>query len=780
MENNIKSILAKTDGTTLYDHTIEVLNLVKILSWGIEDEDFYNRCKTAAVLHDIGKCTESFQKAVKADNVVPSGIKHNIVSWAFALGWLPHNKFLTQITDAVLYHHSVPFERNISAKCCDILSSLTSEEMNLIVDFYDAFKGEIIPREECCYDTDDADYTMVSLYRSTEFVNPAKIDMESQSLLLRSILVCADRIASSCDEKYDHEKIRNNDIEYIYAITHNSHLDIPSDININKILEFRYDMNRLKLQKEIAEEAIYSYLKGTANTAMVNASAGFGKTLLGMISILKRKRKTVWCVPTREIAISTYESIKKEIEKMEIPMSVCLFYANEIQDTYNNESTLIEDYDITVSVIDSMLSRFHNNNTGHLMYSLLCGDIIFDEYHNIVTDNALFAVFSLLWNTRMMHTNGYSMFLSATPLSPYHAGIKTTEKIKSFNPPKYKGDVKINFHYIDKVEKVDKFLPNSFIICNTVAQAQNMYRYLKNNGYTEIMLYHAQFENDDLKALRNKLFCEFGKGTPVSNKIVVCTGIIGTGLDISAENIYDYTLSPSDTLQRVCGRASRFGEYDEINYFLCDFKDDEIEKIAKGNSTFIRNVYSESLRSKFINGMKGNDGKTFTKDELYGKVEKFNNLEKIVSEINAFYKEKLANSRKNLNKITLKKCSVTKKDDIRYTSKKATLRGDGHEVFIAVPYEGKDKAEYSIFTMDSERVRQIEKEPDSIDIRKFRMAFYKGNNMYQKSWKYKYGISGNNDCNFDVCVDLAYCSETPLPVYNMAYSHEYGAYCKNS
>ena len=78
--------------------------------------------------------------------------------------------------------------------------------------------------------------------------------------------------------------------------------------------------------------------------------------------------------------------------------------------------------------------------------------------------------------------------------------------------------------------------------------------------------------------------------------------------------------------------------------------------------------------------------------------------------------------------------------------------------------------------MDSERAKRIEKEPDDAEVRKFRLDFYKKNNIYQKNWKYRYGIKDYNTCNFDTCVDLAYCSETPLPLHSMKYDKELGAY----
>lgn len=767
---DIKSILAKSNGTTLYDHTREVINLVDMLCYGIKDKDFITRCRTAAVLHDIGKCTSGFQDMMK-NKIYPDDNRHNVLSWAFAMGCLPHDMFLPQITDAVLYHHSVPVNNDHPTKVCDILDSMNPEDLEVMSDFYKMFEGKVIPLESHMNYTDDTDCLSVPLYRASESLSEGKLDMEAQSLMLRAILVKADRTASDEDRRYDHEKILNNDIPYLHSIIHNISLNTIDELKFNACLEEHYDMDRLKVQQDIAEQSISLYSRKEKNTMMVNASAGFGKTLLGLMSIVKRGRKTIWCVPTREIAISTFMSVKTELEKMDYPLSVCLFFANEIQDKYKDDSESIQDYDITVSVIDSMLSSLHNNNMGHLMYSYLVGDMIFDEYHNVVGDNALFASTSLLLRTRMWFMNSYSLLLSATPVSPYHMGLRCKEKIYEFNPEKYKGDVKINFYYDENMSKFKGFLPNSFIIGGSVSQVQNIYLKLKSEGYDNLLLYHSLYDKDDMDKKRDMLFGNFGKHTPETNLITVSTNLIGTGLDVSAKNIYELPICPSDSLQRVCGRSSRFGEYDEIEYHMCDFGDKDDDGIGQGVTSFIGAVYDVKLWKKWKEYMKEFDGKVFTKNEFYKMVDDFNL--KYKNEINRYYEDRLVNSRKNLGKISLK-TSSKKKTGAEYLSKKTTLRGDGHEIFVAVPYGKKN----ILFSMDSDRVKNIiEKMPDSTDMRRYRWKYYTDHidPKTLKSWKYKYGMTGYIDCNFDVCAKLAYCSETPLPVKNMTYDPELGA-----
>lgn len=776
---DIHSILAKNDGTTLVDHTTAVLNFITALcdrsykddTHKDKDKDMLPKCQLAAVLHDIGKMTPAFQKSLK-ENKGNDDLNHNVVSWAFTCCNFEHEK---DVQNAVLYHHvtSVASEDKDTG-AVPIYNGIDEDTKDGMLRFYEYFREMLHLDKFPEYEESPSDYTEEHLLN---VVKGGTNREAKRQLFIRAALTMADRTVSS--SKYDNGRIIAGDTDYIDDIIEREFgAEGLHNIDLGKILCNTYNMERLRGQLDIVEETLSKYPSGK-NSFIIDASAGFGKTLVGIISILKRGKKTIWCLPTREIAISTYRSVCSELEKMNLDIPVCLYYGNEMKERLNSCSDNLSDYVITVAVIDSVLSRMTNNNTGHLLYGLLCGDVIFDEYHNVVTENALFAAASLIWDIRMSMTNAYSLYLSATPLKLAFAGIKgSSEKCDDIKPPKYKGDIKINFTY-SQIRDIDSDFPaiepNSFVIANTVAQSQRIYRFLKEKrGMTNVHLYHAQFTDEDMEKKREFLFRNFGKGTPESDAVIVCTGIIGTGLDVSAKNIYDFTLTPSDTLQRVCGRASRFGEYELVNYTLCDITEDE-PVLGKGNAVFIRNVFDEKVRKKFIDKLKKIDGNVLTKNELYRIVDEFNRENDTA--LRDFYKRQLDESQKNIKDLRLKKSrKKNAKDGVQYTSKGTTFRGLGKEIFIAVPYEGKEGAkDFALLTYDSLRVKQCEKDYDSTESRKRRMSFYKENGIYQKSWKYKCGIKDASSCNFDICVDMAYCSETPLPVSGMVYSPEFGA-----
>lgn len=766
----MKKYIAKNDGTTIYDHTVEVRNIVNticnLLSFS-GMEKFKESCLTAAVLHDIGKFTDDFQNEITTGSYAT--IKHSVISWAFAKSYIDSDSS-SSIASTILFHHLRPDNGELTT-VNDIIDNLSEDELVAMKNFYDKFKTDVLPLRSVPYESYES-YTNEKLYnisnkniRDESYSNSIQ-DRECKNLLMRSILVFADRVASDEENKYDHIKIRSNDVPYISSIISSKPL---GEFDIDTALNSKYDIDRLKEQIDVVDQSLSYYADNMdhKNTIMIPASAGYGKTLLGLISIIKRNRQTIWCVPTREIAISTFDSIKKELEKMNCPLSVCLYYGHEIKDTYGLDSNSIFDFGITVSVIDSMLSGFHTNNDGHLMFRYLTADMIFDEYHNVVTSNALFAASALLWRSRMWFGDAYSLFLSATALPKEFMSLLfgSCRRMVILKTTIYKGDIRINFHDSPTIPNKS----NIFNIFGTVQHAQEHYKEKKEIG-ADCLLFHGQYDDEDSVQLRKKLFDNFGKNTPESNLSVFTTNIIGTGLDVSAKNIYEYPVSPSDTLQRVCGRASRFGEYDEVDYYIGTPN----EKDKRGFDLFVKNIYSSELSEKWIRALKSLDNQTKTKKEFYDFAEKFNaeNKEEILNYLCC----RLNESRKNLREIGLKSSSK-ENDETRHTSKQTSLRGIGRDIFIAV---SDDEGNTHISTMSIDRVQQIEGENiRSIEYRKYRWNFYKDfcSEKEVNSWKYRYKVKDANTCDLDVCINLAYDEKTPFPIKNMTYSHEFGV-CK--
>lgn len=349
-----------------------------------------------------------------------------------------------------------------------------------------------------------------------------------------------------------------------------------NSINNVELCKCGYDINRLKLQQYIIDNII-----STNNHNVLGASAGFGKTLTGLLWFLKENKKLIWVVPRNVIADGTYDSIIKELEKIQqTTIKVTLYRSgNVIKSNYNANEEKLEKADILITNIDSLLNRYIKNDMSQYLFNLYASNIIFDEYHDFFCDKPLFANFiRLLW-AKTLYTNSKTLFLSATPLKfDCFYDNETKNIIKYYdhsNIPIYNGDMIMNIHYSEYNDINDFKIQNkdAFVITNTVKQSQMVFNNICDDN---TMLLHSRFTDFDRKNKEDAIYMTHDKFSNINKRnLVIGTNIIGVGLDISANHIYDFVISPESTIQRGCGRGGRFNEKEynnEINYDVCTLK----------------------------------------------------------------------------------------------------------------------------------------------------------------------------------------------------------------
>ena len=120
---DIKKVRAKSDGTTLYEHTCTVietgLKLLQSLSLSDAAQAFLKQnFVSAAILHDLGKVHPTFQKRLDGDKY--ASIRHELVSVWFAETFL-------EVDGAVLFaigtHH-----KSVESDSCE--RSLDMQDLN--------------------------------------------------------------------------------------------------------------------------------------------------------------------------------------------------------------------------------------------------------------------------------------------------------------------------------------------------------------------------------------------------------------------------------------------------------------------------------------------------------------------------------------------------------------------------------------------------------------------------------------------------------------------------
>lgn len=692
----------------LVEHSIAVINVsVYLFNQIIKKEinfnsickeninKFYQELILTAALHDIGKCSKKFQEKLNKFELTDDGnymlsktkknsshfIPHNVSGWAYLYYYCKNISDI--IKNNILYHHTV----DPTFGKMTVLDIISDEDMVNSKDTYDEFYKFMIRYcndkygLDCNIDIteaydDDKIVDTVQLYRQVKAKSSSfytMMDNASKYLIIRSIIVFADRFVSAHYNKID---LMCNDDNSFFEEEISDKIINSSKKWIDNVNELKdefgnsvYDSERLVEQNRLLEDI------GKHSNNIVSASAGFGKTLIGLRWILRNNKKALWVVPRNVIAEGTYRSVCSERDKMgytEDDISIGLLITGQ----WKHGSI---DSDIIITNIDNFLSMMiRNNMAGHLIKEIGC-NIIFDEYHEFLCRQELFAGFIEFVYTRCKFTHSKTLLLSATPLRFDEAYFNDDDiNINFLKAKAYNGQMKVRIDFLNmtNMNYLSIKEQDSFVICNTVGQSQELFKRL---GKANDILIHSRFPTSRRLEIENKIYEYHGKDSIVAERNnIFGTNIIGVGLDISAMNIYDFVITPENTIQRVCGRGGRFGEKEynnEINYVICNLNNN------RSNSHLINELISNSLHTKWLKILESLDGSTVTKDDLYELYYNFYNENK--NEATKLWSSFLDESSRKLMSLRPYKTFTKSKDDTNNKlSDKQSYRGVGNSIYV--------------------------------------------------------------------------------------------------
>lgn len=796
--NDINQLLAKSKlngELSLIEHTKGVINIAYYtLNYFFNRNNVWDITKmtydkleksiiSAAALHDIGKCCGSFQNYVRNDfpykkifcNATDDGVEpliskdiitHNILSWAFALTETDLNNQPWALS-AILYHHVVYGHlSDISAR--NIMIDLTDDEKETFFSFLNEINQYLRERFDFSIQLDDSNDGSVTPNSTTlyydMYINQSRsnvgVQLEGNTLytVARSVLIYADRLASSYSTFAD--RFANNDIELINSLLEDDLCSktIPDDNYLDwayKNGNPTYDIERLKEQNRLMDDI------DKCDNNIIKASAGFGKTLIGIRWIMRNKKKTLWVTPRNVIATGTYDSIISELDTMGYSdkISVGLLLQGEYKQ--GNEKS-----DIIVTNIDNFLSMMVKNNMAHNLLKELAGNVIFDEYHEFLCEQPLFAAFISYAYARTNWTISKSLFLSATAIR--FDAYFCWDNINSIHPKAYNGDMKVKIH-INKYNDINEFKlseanKDSLVITHTVKQSQQIYRQVS-ELFSDTSLLHAMFTDTRRKEIEDMLYKTHGKKSNVAQRnAVIGTNALSTGLNISAHNIYDFIINPEGTIQRGCGRGGRFGEkeYDCVNYHVCILEGD------KSSDTFISRTYDKDLYFKWYKMLEEYNGKIITKDKIYELYDEFySNNESLFMEYiyNTFIKS--ASCLKRFFPYATHRKDKSKSDR-KKLSKNYSYRGEGNSIYVTARYTDNDELVCEPIVIDVTRI--LEDEIKEMEAQKYHYNEFKKNS--EKSFKHIY--KGWHACFPEDWFRIALSYDTPLALYFARYNDKIG------
>lgn len=657
----MKKILAKSNGQTLEEHSKMVSEIALIIAKkslsNTDNEELLKSITLAGLLHDIGKCTTFFQNKIRKDIddtsiEIKQKHRHNEVGWAFLSRnlKLPKNQ-LSMVLDLVYWHHGISNTKQSDYYDTDV--KISSDDLQTMILFTNSILGEGFVEEKPFRPK-----TAPSYYFNDEDAD----EKNTLALFARTCIISADRIASALpidlDVSQDFEKIVDE------SLTRQHNFDITSH-------PF-YGNERFNKQIEIIDSV-------NSPTTQINAPAGFGKTILGLLWNFRHNKKLIWVCPRNMVAESVYKSIKEELNAFGFNfITTELYLGGEVKES-NSPSSDDFSSDIIVTNIDNYLSPSVDNRHASRLHLILNADVVFDEFHELIGESALFGCFITLMMARHRLTNSKTLLLSATATQMYKiwdSHANKTDVLPSKNSHYPAAHVK---KYLlktsNEINSIGK--TNHLLILNSITNSQI------NKSIQGInLLLHSGFEPKHREANTQKLYELYGKKSErnVEKESVIGTHILQASLDVSFKDLTESVLSPQSTLQRI-GRCDRWGDYNGQSVINIVNLGDNSEVSMK------RILYTSNLSNMWFEHISQYNGSELTLDELY-KI--YNDFEdKNAKVLDAFLMRKYSESLTNLSRIFPIKFYNKSKTDIK-TAGSNKLRATNSEVFVICKYYDSD------------------------------------------------------------------------------------------
>ena len=764
----MENLLSKSSGETLLNHSRAVQKIGVMLTERndgiVKNEDLKTMVSHACLLHDIGKATDDFQTHLRTGDTSKkferNPVYHHEVGWAVLKSIEKQikidSKIFNSLLSAIYWHHPRRERYNegktvYNSDISDILKNITDKDYKQIILVYNKLMNDNIEVE---HSRDEFYDIAPPPYYSSKAPWLAKAELS----IVNSTLALADAIVSGYSGKsielLNNKELCNRLIDKEILRTGNNEYTIPE----------YYDMDRFNKQVEYVNDSL------SRTTSILKAPAGFGKTIMGILSILKQDKVTMWVCPRNVVAENVYETIIEELNVLKVDMSVELYLTGERVKGTNSNPDMTSD--IIVTNIDNFLAPYYSGRNRNKAYLLHNTNVIFDEFHELIKDEPLFSAFINIMNARNSVTKSNTLLLSAT----------NTIVDYMWDNHKYPNNIlpNINNHYsavhdekyrIKYVENIDFEIPdNTLVLFNAIKSAQKYYvdNIKKSDG---LLLYHSKYEEDDKDRLKDEIFGMYGKNATNKKINVISTPIMKASLDLSFDNLVISNCEPEGFIQSI-GRVNRWGKYKGVSDIYL-YKPQEGDDRLASESGAIGVNYTRELTNKWYNFLKVNlpDGSLFTLDELYIIYNKFNQEYK--DELKEFIRKKHKDSNDKLGEIYPKKSEYESKKEKpkHFRISTQSMRGSAGNLFAIYPYVGDDDRiiKYSnAFTIDGG-----EKEPTNFV--EFTKKLIKKINK-SKEDRFDFPTNGNaiKHLRSTTLYSMANYSGTPLIKDSKVYDHTLG------
>lgn len=532
----LKTILAKSNGETLEQHTQTVAQCARRLAEGFNLKP--DLAYLGGVLHDLGKAHPTFQKRLIGSDLNPKTFRHEIASLAF-LSWFEPEYWSLLVEMVVAHHKSIDEEKKGLAWLSDNYRNWKVDHLGDEPTFNSWTPLATEVAQKLGIVTQPITYKQA--YKNLEWAEEYCLSIIEEYKKgysnWRGMLMASDHMASAIGDKVVGQ------LPKLFAVPQVSVFDRPSP---------KFPLSEIDASS-------------TKPHTLVVAPTGAGKTDYLM---RRTKRRVFYCLPFQaSINAMTHRFRSIFPEGTDIRM---LHSASRLADIDEDMQIDLQPFvGAAVKVLTPFqLAGILFGSAGYeaQLLDLKGNDIILDEVHTY-SDISQAMVLNLVKlfadlkcrvhiGTATMPTELYNRLLEALGGSSQCQEIKLDEQqLATYDrhtvfceEDETSALVKMAEYCTHNNEKV-------LLVANTVAQAQNWFEYITEN-YPEIkkMLIHSRFRRKDRTERERQLIDQFDRLPGPC--MVVSTQVVEVSLDISFDRMVTQA-APIDSLIQRFGRVNR-------------------------------------------------------------------------------------------------------------------------------------------------------------------------------------------------------------------------------
>jgi len=400
-------------------------------------------------------------------------------------------------------------------------------------------------------------------------------------------------------------------------------------------------LKKLKKDNNASLKGFQQRFKDCENTVLV-ADTGLGKTGL---AFLWSKRKMFYVLPNRTSTNAMYETFKQIVEEDSVGLlhSTSMFYDYE-KNKEDGDYTILRDHDntknlskaITICTADQLFEAVFKYPTYEKIYATLSySDVVIDEIQGF--DPAqIVPIIKQIEETTKLGTR----YLIMTATLPgivkekfeklgFNVVVDDADTIDETRRHKVCFVEKSILSDIESIVKKAKENKRVLVILNTVSEAQNIYKKLR-ESYENVKLLHSRFIWKDRIEKEQQIQKDYKHTEGV---IWITTQLVEASLDIDFDVLFT-EIAPADSLIQRMGRVHRHKKHDYLgDYNVYIYTEVDEKKTSR--------IYEKVLRDKSIELIKENLDKedyliSYSKRKIVGTLYS----EEFLKKINSKYIEK--------------------------------------------------------------------------------------------------------------------------------------------